>query len=171
MTNKKNDTVKKVAVKKKTPTKKVTRKKSISRSKTVTQDVAQSQDEVPLQPMQRQDPASDAPYPLPMQTGGSAYGGGYGQSGDTMVSLNNMKTLWKSKNFWGAVSMFALSGLTLMGNLPAFSENPTVMSIVGMAFALLWILFRMTTNQAITPSVNMPHPGEWMKKKTGGGPR
>lgn len=84
---------------------------------------------------------------------------------DTMVCLDDVKSLWKSKNFWAAVCLFVLSGITLLGGIPALSSNPMFMGVTGMAFSVMWILFRMMTDQPVTPTVNLPHPSEWFKKK------
>ena len=100
------------------------------------------------------------PYPLPV-----SYNPQPVNPSDTMVSLDNIKSLYKSKNFWGAICLFLLSGLTLLGTVPALAGNPVIMSVTGMAFAVLWIVFRMMTNQPVTPTVNLPNPSTWFSKK------
>jgi hypothetical protein len=114
----------------------------------------------PIQPPQIDD--SNAPYPLPTQP---LYQIPNYQRVNDEVSFATAKSLLKSRNFWAAASMFVLSLLTLIGSLPAIAENPIIMSITGMVFSLLWILFRITTNQPINPTINIPHPGGWFKRE------
>ena len=165
---------KKKAAPKKVAPKRASRKKTVKQTTVVTNTHTNYQ----VPPFQYQRPVPNGPmepppYPVPGSTDttsttttteGEVSGVG-GDLSDLSKSFADAKSLYKSKNFWGAMSMFGLSLLTTIGTFPQVASNPVVMGCVGMAFAVLWIVFRFMTNQAVSPAINMPHPNEWFKKK------
>lgn len=72
------------------------------------------------------------------------------------------KSLWKSRNFWAAIALFVLSLLTALTNFPGLYDNPTITGVIGMLFAIAWIVLRMSSSDdEVYPTVNIPNPSDW----------
>ena len=96
-------------------------------------------------------------YPVPPTT----------VKGDDLMDIRDIKKLWKTKTFWAALCLFLLSITSIIFGLPQFAQNPIVIGIGGMIIAVLWVVLRMATNNPVTPSINFPHPNEWLKMRQG----
>ena len=68
-----------------------------------------------------------------------------------------MKHLLTSKNFWCAVLLFVFSLLEFVGTIPTIRENPKISGIVGMLFAVTWVVLRLITNTTVSASFAIPN--------------
>lgn len=94
------------------------------------------------------------PYPLPEEE----------QVESDEINISDVRKLWKTKTFWSGICLFLLSLCSIVFGLPQFASNPTIIGLAGMIMAILWIVLRMMINQPVSPSINFPHPNEWLYK-------
>ncbi len=83
----------------------------------------------------------------------------------TVVDDEQGKVWYRSKCIWASIVFFLISLLTVVGTFPQVLENPIAQGIIGMAFSVLWIIFRMVTDQPISPQFNLPNPADMWRKK------
>ena len=71
------------------------------------------------------------------------------------------KPIWHSRSFWAGIALFSLSALTCIGEFPQVKDNPMYAGIVGMLFAICWIMLRANTDTGVYPTINLPGPASW----------
>jgi len=74
------------------------------------------------------------------------------------------KPWYKSKSVWAAISLFLVSTLATVGELPIVTSNPKATGIIGVVYAVAWVLLRIITDTPISIS-SLPNPIDWLKGK------
>lgn len=78
----------------------------------------------------------------------------------------HIKSLFTTKTFWAGVSLFIMSVLGILSTaFTNYITNPYIYPIIGVAFSICFVILRMSTNNPVTPSINVPDPSSWFKKK------